>query len=110
MTRRRVQGLKEAWTMFLNMMVSEGIRPHQGCGVIHGHLGSGNKPSVLLWKLLMELSHIRRTQTLPCSPVELSVLGCDLGICLFYFYKNIIITHLYVHLCVCIFPVNIFFK
>lgn len=87
--RRRAQGLEEACTMFLNLLVSEGIRPHQGCGVIHGHLVSANKPSILLWKLLVELSQICwRMQTPSYSPVELSILGCDLGICFILFLQE----------------------
>lgn len=67
-----------------NLMVSEGIRPHQGSTVIHGHLVSTDKPNILLWKLLLRSSvklFQERKLHLTC---QVSVLGHDFRV-LFYF-------------------------
>jgi len=67
----------------LNLMVSEGIRPHQGSTVIRGHLVSTKKPNILLWTLVTEFSEIGQERELHRTR-QLSVLGHDFRV-LFYF-------------------------
>lgn len=76
-------GLARSVGHVLNLMVSDGIRPHQGATVIRGHLVSTNKPDILLWKRSLQLSEIVQECELHHNG-RLSVLGHDFRV-LFYF-------------------------
>lgn len=106
---RRVQGFGRSMGSVLNLMPSEGIRPHQDSTVIHGHLVSINKPNILLWKR-MELNHIVQERELQHThQLSCQFWGMTLEFCFILFLQEHH-NHSFVcpHLCVRIFPVNIF--
>ena len=71
-----------------NLMVSEGIRPHQGSTVIHGHLVSTDKPNILLWKLLLRSSVKLFKNTNCIAPVSCQFWGMTLGFCFILFMQE----------------------